>query len=164
MAENQDGKSRVSRREFLTWAWAASLVGLFGQASGALLKFFKPRIEPGAFGTKVIAGQVDEFAPGTVNHIQQGRFFISRLEDGSFLALWHRCTHLGCTIPWREEEGRFNCPCHSSIFNTVGEVVSGPAPRPMDLFPIQIEEGQLIVDTSSPIQRDRFDPSQSTPV
>jgi cytochrome b6-f complex iron-sulfur subunit len=163
MAENQDRRRRFTRREFLAWTWAASLIGLFGQASGALLNFFKPRIEPGAFGTKVIAGQVDEFAPGTVNHIQKGRFFISRLEDGSFLALWHRCTHLGCTIPWREEEGQFNCPCHSTIFNTVGEVVSGPAPRPMDLFPIQIEEGQLLVDTSNPIQRDRFDPSQSTP-
>lgn len=163
MAKNQEKRRGFTRREFLTWTWAASLVGLFGQASGALLSFFKPRIEPGAFGSKVSAGQVDEFAPGTVSHIQKGRFFISRLEDGSFLALWHRCTHLGCTIPWREEENRFNCPCHSTIFNTVGEVVSGPAPRPMDLFPIEIEEGQLMVDTGNPVQRDRFDPSQSTP-
>jgi cytochrome b6-f complex iron-sulfur subunit len=140
------------------------LVGLFGQAGGALLGFLKPRIEAGAFGGKMIAGQVDEFEPGTVNHIQSGRFFLSRLDDGGFLALWHRCTHLGCTVPWREEEGRFNCPCHSSIFNVVGEVISGPAPRPMDIFPIEMSDGQLLVDTGNPIQRDRFDPSQVTHV
>jgi cytochrome b6-f complex iron-sulfur subunit len=162
--EHQDSQRGITRRAFLNWAWAASLVGLFGQAGGALLGFLKPRIEAGAFGGKMIAGQVDEFEPGTVNHIQSGRFFLSRLDDGGFLALWHRCTHLGCTVPWREEEGRFNCPCHSSIFNVVGEVISGPAPRPMDIFPIEMSDGQLLVDTGNPIQRDRFDPSQVTHV
>lgn len=162
MIRNEKSKKGVSRRTFLGWAWATSIFGLFGQAGNALFQFIKPRIQPGAFGSKVIAGQVDEFAPGTVNHIQMGRFYVSRLEDGSFLALWHRCTHLGCTVPWRESEGRFNCPCHSSIFNTRGEVISGPAPRPLDAFPIEIVDGQLVVDTGNPIQRDQFDPSQTT--
>jgi cytochrome b6-f complex iron-sulfur subunit len=110
----------------------------------------------------VIAGRVDEFQPGTVSHVQKGRFYISRLEDGGFLALWHRCTHLGCTVPWRDGEDRFLCPCHSSIFTPVGEVISGPAPRPLDLFPLEIVDGDIVVDTGRPIQRDRFDPSQAT--
>jgi cytochrome b6-f complex iron-sulfur subunit len=162
MLGNNDERKGITRRAFLQWAWAASLVGLFGQAGGALLNFLQPRIEPGAFGAKIIAGQVDEFEPGTVSHIQKGRFFISRLEDGGFLALWHRCTHLGCTIPWREEQGRFNCPCHSSIFDETGEVISGPAPRPMDIFPIEINQGQVVVDTGNPIERQHFDASQTT--
>ncbi len=164
MHRSQYEKKGINRREFLAIAWGASLFGLFGQAGVALFRFFKPRLEPGTFGSKVVAGQVDEFQSGTVNHVQKGRFYISRLEDGSFLALWHRCTHLGCTVPWRENEGQFNCPCHSSIFNTVGEVVSGPAPRPLDIFPIEIQEGQVVVDTGTPIQRDRYAPSQATRV
>jgi len=159
---SQKGISRISRREFLGFAWGASILGLFGQASVALLRFLKPRVEPGSFGSKVVAGQVDEFLPGTVSHIREGRFYISRLEDGSMLALWHRCTHLGCTVPWREDEGRFNCPCHSSIFDVTGEVVSGPAPRPLDRFPVEISDQQVVVDTGNPIQRDRHDPSQVT--
>jgi len=143
-------------------AWAASLVGLVGQAGWALVRYFKPRIEAGAFGSKVTAGAVEEFEPGTVSHISKGRFFISRLEDGGMLAMWHRCTHLGCTVPWREDEGQFHCPCHSSIFDTRGVVVSGPAPRPLDLFAISIEDDQVIVDTSTPISRQQFDPSQVT--
>ena len=108
----------------------------------------------------MIAGLIDEFLPGTVSHVQKCRFFVSRLEDGWFLAMWHRCTQLGCTGPWREDEVRFHCPCHSSIFNTMGEVISGPAPRPLDLFPIEVIENELVVDTGQPIQRQEFDAAQ----
>ena len=139
-----------------------SLVGLFGQAGFALARFLTPRIEAGAFGARVVAGRVDEFQPGTVSHVQKGRFYISRLEDGGYLALWHSCTHLGCTVPWREDENHFHCPCHSSIFTAVGEVVSGPAPRPLDIFPIEIVDGNLVVDTGQPIQRSKFEPAQET--
>jgi cytochrome b6-f complex iron-sulfur subunit len=158
----QDKNKGFSRREFIGVGLAASLVALFGQAGVALFNFFKPRIEPGTFGSIVVAGQVDEFEPGTVSHILAGRCYISRLEDGGFLALWQRCTHLGCTVPWREGEGQFNCPCHSSIFDPVGEVLSGPAPRPMDLFPIEITEGEILVNTGDPMQRENFDQSQIT--
>lgn len=154
--------SSLPRRQFLGYAWALSLVGLFGQAGAALFEFFQPRIEPGQYGGQVIAGQVGEFPPSTISHVQRGRFYVSRLEDGGILALWHRCTHLGCTVPWDEAAGQFHCPCHSSIFNTRGEVVSGPAPRPLDLFPIEIVDGQIVVDTSQSIVRDRYDPSQAT--
>lgn len=155
-------KPDFSRRRLLGFAWVASLVALVGQFGTALFGFLKPRIEQGGFGGKVVAGQADEFQPGTVSHVQKGRFFISRLEDGATLALWHRCTHLGCAVPWREEEGVFHCPCHSSIFTTTGEVVSGPAPRPLDLFSVEVVDGQVVVDTGNPIQRDRFEPSQLT--
>ncbi len=160
----QSKKSDLTRRQFLGIAWGASLSGLLAQASAALYNFFIPRVEPGGFGGTVVAGRVDEFQVGTVSHVQKGRFYISRLEDGGFMALWHRCTHLGCTVPWREEEGAFHCPCHSSIFTPTGEVVSGPAPRPLDLFPIEIQDGQVVVDTSRPIQRAGYEPSQATRV
>lgn len=162
MADNKKTGKGINRRQFLGFAWAVSLLGLFSQAGVALVRFFKPRVEPGAFGGRVIAGQVAEFEPGTVNHVQEGRFFVARLEDGGILAIWHRCTHLGCTVPWREDEGRFHCPCHSSIFSIEGEVVSGPAPRPLDLFPIEIDGEKVVVDTSRPIVRDQHDPSQVT--
>jgi len=162
MVGNKKTKKGMNRREFLGIAWAVSLFGLLGQAGTALLNFLQPRVEPGAFGAEVAAGQVDEFDPGTVSHVQKGRFYISRLEDGGMLALWHRCTHLGCTVPWREDEGQFHCPCHSSIFTTVGEVVSGPAPRPLDIFPVTVTHGEIVVDTGNPIQRHEFDPSQVT--
>lgn len=154
--------SKVSRRQFLLGALAVSVLGLVGQAGAALIEFFKPRVQPGTFGSKVTAGQATEYQPGTVSHVREGRFYISRLDDGGMLALWHRCTHLGCTVPWREDEEQFHCPCHSSIFTPSGEVVSGPAPRPLDLFPIEIVDGEVIVDTGAPIKRSSYDPDQLT--
>lgn len=153
-----------TRRDFLRIGWALSLVGLFGQAGFGLARFLAPRTEPGGFGGSVVAGRADEFLPGTVSHVQKGRFYISRLKDGGYLALWQRCTHLGCTVPWREDEGRFHCPCHSSIFTAAGDVVSGPAPRPLDIFPIEVVDGNLVVNTGRPISRSKFDPSQETHV
>ena len=161
MAENHNNNTGVNRRDFLKTLWGVSLLALFGQAGVALADYFQPRIKPGSFGSRVIAGQVEEFTPGTVSHISSGRFFLSRLEDRRMIALWQRCTHLGCTIAWREQQGIFHCPCHSSEYNTVGEVIGGPAPRPLDYFPISIENDQVIVDTGKPTQRDAYDPSQT---
>ncbi len=161
MAVSPKAQKEISRRRFLGWAWGISLVGLFGQAGVALFQFLKPRIGSGSFGGEVIAGAIEEFAAGTVSYVQKGRFYVSRLEDGGVLALWQRCTHLGCTVPWREDEGQFHCPCHSSLFNRQGEVIGGPAPRPLDLFPVSLRDGNLVVDTSQPIEREAFDASQA---
>jgi hypothetical protein len=86
MIRNRSEKVNISRRNFLGFAWGISILALFGQAGIALLQFFKPRIESGTFGSRVVAGQVDEFQPSTVSHIPKGTFYISRLEDAVF---WH---------------------------------------------------------------------------
>jgi cytochrome b6-f complex iron-sulfur subunit len=152
---------KFNRREFIGVAWAVSLVGLFGQAGIAMLDFLKPRITPGGFGGKVTAGHPKEFKNGSVSLVQQGHFYISRAKDGGILAISWRCTHLGCTVPWRQDEKQFHCPCHSSLYNAQGEVAGGPAPRPLDLFSIELVDGNLVVDTSNPISRDKYDPSQA---
>jgi cytochrome b6-f complex iron-sulfur subunit len=152
--------TRLSRRSLLGAVWGASLVGLFVQAGGALYEFFKPRATPGAFGSKVTAGKPNEFKAGSVSYVREGHFYISRLEDGGMLAMWQRCTHLGCSVPWVDGEHQFHCPCHGSLYNAKGEVIGGPAPRPLDLFPIEVVDGNLVVDTGHAITRDKFDPSQ----
>ncbi|OGO43849.1 MAG: hypothetical protein A2Z04_03510 [Chloroflexi bacterium RBG_16_57_9] len=153
----------ATRRQVLGWAWVAGLLALGGQAGLALIGFLQPAFKEGGFGSKVKAGRVSEFAVGSVSHVQSGRFYLSRLDTG-FLAMYQRCTHLGCTVPWISAEDRFHCPCHGAVYNKKGEVETGPPPRPLDLFPIVIEGEELIVDTSRIIERDRFDPSQVTRV
>jgi Rieske Fe-S protein len=84
------------------------------------------------------------------------------MDDGSFIAYWQKCTHLGCSVPWVESEKQFHCPCHGSLFNKKGEVTGGPAPRPLDIFPVKIQNGEVFVDTGNPVVRSSFDPSQTT--
>jgi len=164
MVDQTQSEDRINRRQFLGVTLAASLLALLGQAAVALLKFLQPRTKAGGFGGLVKAGQIQDFPPGSIHHVLAGQFYISHVEDQGLLAIWHRCTHLGCTVPWREDEGQFNCPCHSSLFDEVGEVTGGPAPRPMDIFPIEVVDGEVIVDTGNPIQRQNHDPSQATKV
>lgn len=153
----------ITRRQFIGWAWAATLVALFAQAGGALYQFAKPIVRARGFGGKVSAGNVKEFAVGSVNPVREMRGFVSRVEDRGALTMSWRCTHLGCTVPWVEEESQFNCPCHGSLFDKKGEVIAGPAPRPLDLYPSQVETDELIVDTSQVVPRAHFEKSQVTP-
>lgn len=153
-----EGKT-ISRRRFFLYAWAVSALALIGEAVVALFRFIQPRVQEGAFGGKIIAGKVEEFPVGSVTSVKEGRFYISHLEGG-FLALYRKCPHLGCVTPWVESERQFNCPCHAALFNEKGEVLAGPSPRPLGLFPLEIVEGEIVVDTSRPILRKRFEESQ----
>jgi cytochrome b6-f complex iron-sulfur subunit len=110
----------------------------------------------------VVAGPVAEFTPASVRAFPAGRLYLVRLADGGFLALSSKCTHLGCTVPWSEKQQVFPCPCHASTFDPRGDVLSPPATRALDLFPVVIEGGIVKVDTNRRIERSRFEPGQVT--
>lgn len=153
-------KNNPNRRDFLKLSWA-----LFGglaalETGGIVLKYLQPRTAEGEFGSVFNLGSADNYPPGTITHITNGRFYLVRLDDGGLMALYHRCTHLGCTVPYDEEAQAFICPCHSSRFDRQGSVENPPAPRPLDLFALKLEDGNILVDTSRPIQREHFEAAQ----
>ncbi len=156
-------KKGVDRRQFIGIIWTVSVLAFAAQAGSAFIKFLTPELEAGAFGTKVRAGELNEFKVGSVSYFREGRFFLVRLEEG-FLALYRKCPHLGCVVPWDKELSKFNCPCHSSFFSKEGEVLSGPAPRPLDYFPVEIRGGEVFVDTGRLMTRQEFNQIQVTPV
>ena len=143
-----------SRRDFLHMAWAATGALALAGTGAMTLSFLTPRVVEGKFGGVFSVGTVDDFPPGSVTPFNEGRFYLIRLEDGGFLALYRKCTHLGCTVPWDPAQQRFVCPCHASAFERDGEVVNPPAPRPLDRFPVTISDGQVSVDTGEIISRD----------
>jgi cytochrome b6-f complex iron-sulfur subunit len=146
-------------------AWLAGVLGLTAMVEFGWLvtRFLAPRPDGGRQGNAdavVIAGSVDRFEKGTVTAFPRGRFYLARLEDGGFLALSRQCTHLGCTLPWVADAKQFRCPCHASAFNLRGEAIQPPATRPLDLFPIRIENHVLSVDTSRRVRRSTFREAQ----
>jgi cytochrome b6-f complex iron-sulfur subunit len=64
------------------------------------------------------------------------------------MALYQRCVHLGCRVPWCPTAQWWECPCHGSKYNQAGEYKEGPAPRGLDRFAIAVSGGQIVVDTS----------------
>jgi cytochrome b6-f complex iron-sulfur subunit len=150
----------ISRWDMLNTTWAV-LGGLAALELGVVsLVYMQPRLANGEFGGQITAGKVEDFPPGSVTNISNGRFYLVRLADGGFLALYQRCTHLGCSVPWDQSAEQFICPCHSSSFSVEGEVLNPPAPRPLDLFAITIQDDLVQVDTSHPIERSHFTPEQ----
>jgi len=93
------------------------------------------------------AGKPEDYPIGISTKFKKlKRVWIVREPDG-FYAFWARCTHLGCTPNWFEAEGRFKCPCHGSNFNKDGDVIAGPAPKPLWRCAIRLaDDGQLLID------------------
>ncbi|MDH3613869.1 MAG: Rieske (2Fe-2S) protein [Gammaproteobacteria bacterium] len=111
-----------------------------------------------------VAGPVERFEPGSVTAFRDGHFYLVRLDDGGFLALHRKCTHLGCTVPWIADEQRFTCPCHASAFDIRGDVLSAPAARALELFAVRIDNGIVKVDTNKLLRRASFESHQVTRV
>ena len=154
------GANQLSRRNFLKLGLGALGALAILETGGASLLFLQPRAAAGEFGGVVTAGASDSFPAGSVTEFPDGRFFLVRAPDGGFLAVYRRCTHLGCSVSWQPAENRFFCPCHASTFDLHGNVTNPPAPRPLDTFPVTIEAGQVRVNTTRPDTRDNFTPDQ----
>jgi cytochrome b6-f complex iron-sulfur subunit len=138
---------KISRRHFLEKLGILSLAAYLGSSALATLRFFFPNVsyEP---STTFRVGTVDEYSPGSVSTkwMKEHRVWLVRTDKGIY-GLLGRCTHLGCTPNWFEAEKRFKCPCHGSNFDIKGDVIAGPAPKP--LFRCQVslsDDGQILID------------------
>ncbi|MEJ7844577.1 MAG: Rieske 2Fe-2S domain-containing protein [Acidimicrobiales bacterium] len=165
----------VNRRQFLN----RSIVGTASFGLGAfglsIIGFLWPS-NSGGFGSSInigTTGDVDQkIADGNgFAYFPEGRMWVtpypaSALDkaravygpeelasmEAGYVALYQKCVHLGCRVPSCETSQWFECPCHGSQYNRVGEKKGGPAPRGLDRFPLTAGGGSLTVDTAIIIQ------------
>jgi cytochrome b6-f complex iron-sulfur subunit len=182
----------VSRRQFLNRAvlgvtgFSASVLGI------GVLGFLWPT-GAGGFGGQIDAGNLDDildeisekrepfYVPNARTYLQafpsdavsnaenvaSYRPLLPGMEEG-IVAIYQRCVHLGCRVPWCQSSQWFECPCHGSKYNAVGEKRDGPAPRGLDHFVVQVNGGDVVIDTSvivtgAPIGTNTTDQSQEGP-
>ncbi|MGH2535179.1 MAG: ubiquinol-cytochrome c reductase iron-sulfur subunit [Thermomicrobiales bacterium] len=155
---------RVSRRNFVRNSALGAVVLILTQLGAGFVRFFWPN-ETGAFGSelRVSASEVPEVNGEPLKH-NLGKYWLVHNDDG-LLALYWKCPHLGCTVPWNTGRGEFVCPCHGSVYDPTGVRLAGPAPRPMDIMAVRIDEatGDVLVDTGAITQRSGYEPSQAAP-
>ena len=165
----------VTRRQFLNRA-ILGMVGVSVAGFGAsVLAFLWPTLEAGGFGAVINVGAISDInatiatkqpyysspARAYVNPfplvdltaaIKSGAYddpIINGMKLG-YVALYQKCPHLGCRVPWCQSSQWFECPCHGSQYNRVGEKKGGPAPRGMDHFALAVNtDGTMSVDTST---------------
>jgi cytochrome b6-f complex iron-sulfur subunit len=151
MMSGADLGDELSRREFLNYAWLASLGILMVEGAVVSYKFALPILAPGEFGGPVNVGTVDDL-PGLGEDpepFNKAKFWWVVTETGA-VALYKVCTHLGCIYAWKESEGKFICPCHGSQFRREGTYIQGPAGRSLDQFVIEAydDSGALVAQTN----------------
>ena len=168
--EVSEEEAGITRRQFLTKALRYSFGAFAGIQVLTWLGFLWPKIT-GGFGGKVDAGLVIDLkkqiiqSDGSIvpafipdarayvlpfdNDLLEGSQFESNgtVADG-LSAVYQRCVHLGCRVPWCNSSQGFECACHGSKYNRVGEYYAGPAPRNLDRFPVSVTDtGRLVINT-----------------
>jgi cytochrome b6-f complex iron-sulfur subunit len=160
----------VTRRQFFNrgiFAAQAFAVTSFGSAA---IAFLWPSLS-GGFGSKVNAGPVQEIEAWLQEkqepfYVPEARSYLNPYPAAvlpeakdvysesivagmalGLVALFQKCPHLGCRVPWCQTSQWFECPCHGSKYNRVGEKKGGPAPRGMDRFPLDVVDGNVVVNT-----------------
>lgn len=71
--------------------------------------------------------------------------WVLKKTGGEILAFAPQCTHLGCAYRYEEQKKTFLCPCHTSNFDLDGNVIDGPAPRPLDRYAVKIDGNKLLL-------------------
>jgi cytochrome b6-f complex iron-sulfur subunit len=163
---------KIARRSFLRVSAFAGLSLFVGSMLAAFLGFFNLR-HPRGFGGVVTVSAAQVPVPGgEPARISEGKFWLVNLQGaegdvlgvggaGGLVALYWKCPHLGCTVPWNGSfngasvnfpgiVGWFRCPCHGSTYSRAGIRVYGPAPRPMDTMALSVNpDGTLNVNTGA---------------
>lgn len=166
----------VTRRQFFNRALGATF-GVWAAGLGlGFLAFLWPRVT-GGFGADINAGAIPDiedqiresdgsvvplFVPEARAYVVpapsslSAQFADESVAAGGLMALYQRCVHLGCRVPWCATSQGFECPCHGSKYNGIGEYFAGPAPRNLDRFVIEVNEAnELIILTSAIIETPR---------
>jgi cytochrome b6-f complex iron-sulfur subunit len=165
----------VSRRQFFNRGILAVQSLALGSFGLAVIGFLWPSLS-GGFGAKINAGRLSDimdtikeksaplYVPEARSYINPypevalpeakqvySESILAGMEQG-VVALFQKCPHLGCRVPWCQTSQWFECPCHGSKYNRVGEKKGGPAPRGMDRFPIDVSGGNVVVNTGIVVQ------------
>ncbi len=154
-------ETMISRRKFVAWvtggigAIMSAVVGL--PAIAYLIGPSLRKQETGGWQPLGPLSQVQastEPVSFTLSHVieagwrrtvKKETIYVQQLPDGELLAHSNICTHLSCIAHWQAEEQRFFCPCHDGVYDRMGNVVSGPPPRPLDRYQVKVEDGQIWV-------------------
>lgn len=158
----------VARRQFLNRA-TGTLLGASLGAFGAALIAFLWTSSSGGFGSKITIGSIDTVV-GQIRanrgffYVPQARSWITEYPkeglskakvaygaqsavyggmEAGIIALYQKCPHLGCRVPNCVSSQWFECPCHGSQYNRVGEKKGGPAPRGMDRFGVSVANDKI---------------------
>jgi menaquinol-cytochrome c reductase iron-sulfur subunit len=150
----------ISRNDFVKGV-LAMLGGIMGAVVGipAIGYVMAPALKRSSAEAWIPAGPLESYPVGTPTPFSFTRSkvngwekstnsygaYVYRKSESETLVLSNVCTHLSCRVNWNDAEKVYACPCHDAQFDSDGNVVSGPPPRPMDVYENKVEDGTLYI-------------------
>jgi Rieske Fe-S protein len=112
-----------------------------------VVRYISPPDVPEAPTSQVVAGQEGELRPNDAKVFRFGNqpALLIRTPDGGYRAFEATCTHLNCTVQYREDVQQIWCACHNGFYDLTGKVLSGPPPRPLEEYEVKISQGEVFV-------------------
>ncbi len=144
--EKQQKKEELNRRGFLgRFTMMMGLVVSYGTGALFFLNFLLPKKKTAKYRRLLITSldQLPENGSITFKDLE-GREIILVKTDQGLKAISTICTHLGCKTYWEPDNNRFFCPCHNGVFDVNGNVVSGPPPRPLESYEVEVDENDNV--------------------
>jgi len=137
----------MTRRDFTRLLLTGGVVGWMGSVLYPVISYLRPPKVPEANVQAVKAGLASAFPVNTAQIVKFGRkpVILIREESGEFRALSATCTHLDCIVQYRGDLKQIWCACHNGLYDLRGRNVSGPPPRPLDEYAVNIVADEIMV-------------------
>ncbi len=142
--ESHDG---YRRRLFLNYLLTGGILSFTASIIYPIFRFLIPPENAEPVPTSVVAGTANELKPNSSKIIRFGRkpAILIRTKKGEYRAFTAVCTHLDCTVQYREDFLHIWCACHNGHYDLKGINIAGPPPRPLEWFKVDINEGKVFV-------------------
>lgn len=138
---------RTTRRRIVEFFLGGGLVASLGSFAYPLLRYLVPPPVADLGGDEVIAAKVGDLKPnaGMIFRFGSRPGLLILTNDGEYHGLSATCTHLGCTVQYRGDLREIWCACHNGIYDMNGRNVSGPPPRPLQVYQVHVRGDQIVV-------------------
>ena len=136
-----------TRRNLLSWLLGGGLVTSFASFLYPVMKFVNPPQISEAAVNEVVAGKIEDLKPNTGKIVKFGNkpALLVRVNETEFKAFSAVCTHLNCTVQYQESSRQIWCACHNGTYDMSGRVVSGPPPKPLEEYPVQLRGEEVVI-------------------
>ena len=141
----------MKRRNFLDIFFGGSLLATIAAFVYPVVRYVLPSKRTAVIQNSVAAAKVGELPPNAAKVFKFGSApaVLINTAEGKLVALSAICTHLTCTVRYDGETGTLFCPCHNGRFDLNGTVLSGPPPRPLETYAVEISGPDIIVTRKS---------------
>jgi len=140
-----------TRRGFLGWLLGGGITALLGSILYPVVRFIVPPKVAESMEASVVAAKAGDLTPNSGKTFKFGSRpgILVRTPSGEYRAFSAICTHLQCTVQYREDQQSIWCACHNGRFDLSGRNVAGPPPRPLEMYDVAMRGDEIVVSKRS---------------